>query len=49
MLLKIEELINIDECVKTLFNGKIEVLLLNKEKLIVNRSYVANFRLKFGV
>ena len=44
-------IVNIDylQCVKTLLNGKLEVLLLNDEKLIVNRSYVSSFRQKFGI
>ncbi|MEI3577152.1 MAG: LytTR family DNA-binding domain-containing protein [Acutalibacteraceae bacterium] len=37
------------EKVKPLINGKYEVLLLNREKLIINRHYVPVFKKKFGL
>ena len=44
-------ILNIDflESVRPLLNGKLEVLLTNNEKLIVNRRYVNDFREKFGI
>ena len=44
-------IVNIEflESVRPLLNGKLELLLLNKEKLVVNRRYVNDFRGKFGV
>lgn len=37
------------ERVKPLLNGKYEVLLINGEKLIINRHYVPDFKKKFGL
>lgn len=37
------------ERVRPLLNGKYEVLLINREKLIINRHYVPNFKKKFGL
>lgn len=44
-------ILNIDyiERVKPLINGKYEVLLINGEKLIINRHYVPDFKKKFGL
>ena len=44
-------ILNIDfiEKVKPLLNGKYEVLLINGEKLIINRHYVPIFKKKFGL
>lgn len=44
-------ILNIDyiERVKPLLNGKYEVLLINGEKLIINRHYVPDFKKKFGL
>lgn len=43
-------ILNIDylESVRPLLNGKYEVLLINSEKLIINRHYVPDFKKKFG-
>ena len=35
--------------VKSLINGKLDATLSNKEHLIINRSYVRDFRKKFGI
>lgn len=35
--------------VKSLLNGKYEVELINKEKVIVNRHYLKSFKEKFGL
>lgn len=37
------------ESVRPLLNGKYEALLLNGEKLIINRHYVPDFKKKFGL
>ena len=37
------------EKVKPTLNGKYEVLLINGEKLIINRHYVPDFKKKFGL
>ena len=44
-------ILNIDfiEKVKPMLNGKYEVLLINGEKLIINRHYVPDFKKKFGL
>lgn len=44
-------ILNIDfiEKVKPMLNGKYEVLLINGEKLIINRHYVPIFKKKFGL
>ena len=44
-------ILNIDvvESVKALLNGKLEALLQNGEKLIINRHYVPDFKKKFGL
>lgn len=41
--------INQLDSVKPLLNAKIEARLLNGERLLINRHYVAEFRKKFGV
>lgn len=44
-------ILNIDylESVKAVFNGKLEALLSNGEKVIINRHYVSAFKKKFGL
>lgn len=44
-------ILNIDylESVRTAFNGKLEALLANGEKVIINRHYVPEFKKKFGL
>ena len=44
-------ILNIDwlDSVKVLLNGKMEALLKNGEKLIINRHYVPAFKRKFGL
>lgn len=44
-------LLNIDwlDSVKVLMNGKMEALLQNGERLIINRHYVPAFKQKFGL
>ena len=44
-------ILNIDvlDRVKVLMNGKLEALLDNGEKLVVNRHYVPGFKKKFGM
>ena len=44
-------ILNIDylESVKAAFNGKLEALLSNGEKVIINRHYVSAFKKKFGL
>lgn len=44
-------ILNIDfiEKVRPMLNGKYEVLLLNGEKLIINRHYVPDFKKRFGL
>lgn len=44
-------ILNIDvlDSVRVLMNGKMEALLLNGEKLIINRHYVPAFKKKFGM
>ena len=44
-------IVNIEflESVRPMLNGKLELLLLNYEKLVVNRRYVNEFRAKFGL
>ncbi len=44
-------ILNIDfiESVRPLLNGKYEALLLNGERLIINRHYVPDFKKKFGL
>lgn len=44
-------ILNIDfiEKVKPMLNGKYEVLLINGEKLIINRHYIPIFKKKFGL
>lgn len=37
------------ESVKPLLNGRFEATMLNGEKLIINRHYVATFKKKFGI
>lgn len=41
--------INYLESVRNLFNGKMEALLSNGEKVIINRHYVPEFKKKFGL
>lgn len=40
--------ISVVESVRPILGGRLEVLLENEEKLIVNRHYVPSFRRKFG-
>ncbi|MBQ8134028.1 MAG: LytTR family transcriptional regulator [Clostridia bacterium] len=44
-------ILNIDylESVKAAFNGKLEAMLSNGEKVIINRHYVSTFKKKFGL
>lgn len=44
-------ILNIDvlDSVKVLMNGKMEALLQNGEKLVINRHYVPGFKKKFGM
>lgn len=44
-------ILNIDvlDSVRVLLNGKMEALLLNGEKLVINRHYVPAFKKKFGM
>ena len=44
-------ILNVDvlDSVRVLINGKMEALLLNGEKLIINRHYVPEFKKKFGM
>ena len=44
-------ILNIDclESIRASFNGKLEALLINGEKLIINRHYVPDFKRKFGL
>lgn len=41
--------INKLDSVKALLNGKYEAYLINQEKLIISRHYVADFKKKFGL
>jgi DNA-binding LytR/AlgR family response regulator len=43
--------LNIDklDSIRTLINGRYEAKLLNGELLVINRSYVADFKKKFGL
>ncbi len=44
-------ILNLDylKSVRALFNGKYEATLMNDEKLIINRSYMAAFKKAFGL
>jgi len=44
-------LLNLDKLnsVKALLNGRYEAMLINNEKLIINRHYVNEFKKKFGM
>lgn len=44
-------ILNIDclESIRASFNGKLEALLINGEKVIINRHYVPDFKRKFGL
>jgi len=44
-------LLNIDKlkAIMPTFNGRFEAILINEEKLIVSRSYVSEFKKRFGV
>lgn len=37
------------ESIRASFNGKLEALLINGEKVIINRHYVPDFKRKFGL
>lgn len=44
-------ILNVDslDSVRPLINGKMEALLLNGERLVINRHYVRDFKRKFGI